>query len=402
LFEISILCVNNLIKLDKNGLFSESNECDQNIFKYYDSIVVRDNKTEWYESRPIWSPILFEQLNFIGELVLIENINLETLCELLVLDYFNLVINSINNNNISKIRIPKSGYSINEHKWVPMKIKNSRLDSNFTAIESLEETLSLIVPTKFTKENEIYYLYAFLDSVSKFIDISNIKEIILIHDKKYISEFVNISFHFNRLNIVSVEYTGDFNFSRVLNLGIKNATGKYLAILNDDIFFTQSINFMHVIDHLEHDGFDIVGFNLLYPNSIILQHAGLEYRNREPQHYLKGSQISILDKISNPCRETSGSTGAFLVMGKCTFDKFGYFDEDFPNDFGDVEYMLRVKLQKGNIIICSVPGIHHFESISRGVSNLGDLNSKLKLLSNKYENLPIRDDYLFTPFDFEL
>jgi GT2 family glycosyltransferase len=381
---------------------SGSPEGDHNIFKYYDSIVVREDKTEWYESRPIWSPILFEQLDFIGELVLIENINLETLVELLVLDYLNLVKTSINNLNLLKIRIPKSGYSINENKWVPMKIKNSRLDSNFKAIETLERTLSLIVPTKFTKENEIYYLNAFLDSVSKFINNSYIKEIILVHDKKYSSEFVDISIHFNQLNIVSVEYSGVFNFSRVLNLGIKNAAGKYLAILNDDILFTESINFMHVIEHLEYDGFDVIGFNLLYPNSLSLQHAGLEYRNREPQHYLKGSQISILDKINNPCRETSGSTGAFLVMGKSAFNKFGYFDEDFPNDFGDVEYMLRVKLQKGNIIICSVPGIHHFESISRGVSNLRDLNSKLKLLSKKYEYLPIRDDYLFTPFDFEL
>jgi GT2 family glycosyltransferase len=397
-FKFSILCIRSMVLLDNNGILIESNTPGSQSLKYFDSIVVAKDRTAWYESRPLWSPLLYRQLDYIGEVVVIENIDASKFIVSLVSSFESLVRDNIDN---QVVRIPNSGYFIDEINWIPLQNKRENSLDNLRKLDSLEGSLTIIIPTRFTKNKNIYFLEECLNSIAKCIDVKYISKILLVHENEHASEFDKIAENFDGIKVKSLKYSGKFNFSQVLNDGIKQTLTRYVVILNDDIFFRDIVDVEHIVRHLEEDKVDIIGFNLVYPNSFVLQHAGLEYRNREPQHYLKGTLISVLDKIHNPCRETSGTTGALLFMLKETIDKYGYFDEDFPNDYGDVEYMIRVNSRGGKVIICSATGIHHFESISRGNTDLNELNLNLQRLVDKCGELPDRDEYLFTPFDFE-
>ena len=61
-------------------------------------------------------------------------------------------------------------------------------------------------------------------------------------------------------------------------------------ILNDDVVFFDYCDITHAIKHFESNEIKAVGFNMLYSNTDKLQHAGIEYRDGEPQHFLQGTK----------------------------------------------------------------------------------------------------------------
>jgi GT2 family glycosyltransferase len=85
-----------------------------------------------------------------------------------------------------------------------------------------------------------------------------------------------------------------------------------------------------------------------------------------------------------------------LYLKKSLFSKIGKFDENYPLDYGDIDFMLRLKKFGYQTIICnSVTGVH-LESATRGISSIQNLKSDLNLLLENNEKLTIRDNFLIT------
>jgi GT2 family glycosyltransferase len=169
-------------------------------------------------------------------------------------------------------------------------------------------------------------------------------------------------------------------------------------VLNDDIKFTSKINIEHIFQHFDVTNISILGFNLVYPN-LLIQHAGLEYRYGEPQHFLKGSELAFLYPSHFICREVSGVTAACCFLRKSDFENIGCFDESFANDYNDVDLMIRLNNIENRSILCNEIVAIHFESQTRGVTPITEIRDSLSRLIKKHGELPKRDPYLYTPFE---
>ena len=78
-----------------------------------------------------------------------------------------------------------------------------------------------------------------------------------------------------------------FNFSKMCNIGVEKAKGEYVLLLNDDMEAVEDswLSRMAGQASLKHVG--AVGAKLLYPNSTLIQHAGITNTVSGPGHKLK-------------------------------------------------------------------------------------------------------------------
>lgn len=110
----------------------------------------------------------------------------------------------------------------------------------------------------------------------------------------------------------------DFNFSRMCNLGVSEAKGEYILLLNDDMEAIQDSWLTRMMGQaaLEHVG--SVGSKLLYPNSTLIQHTGISNTISGPGHKLKKMEdtVSYYYGRNRFIYDMIGVTGACLLMKK--------------------------------------------------------------------------------------
>ncbi len=175
-----------------------------------------------------------------------------------------------------------------------------------------------------------------------------------------------------------------FNFSKMCNLGAQEAKGNYLLFLNDDMEILQQDWLLKLLEKavLPHAG--AVGAKLLYPDSDLIQHAGITNIKVGPVHkllkhhdensYYHGQNRHIYDMI--------GVTAACLLVSKEKFREAGCFYEGLQVSYNDVDFCFTLyELGYYNIFRGDV-ALYHHESFSRGDDNLSD-EKWLRLLQEK-------------------
>jgi glycosyltransferase involved in cell wall biosynthesis len=71
-----------------------------------------------------------------------------------------------------------------------------------------------------------------------------------------------------------IPYDATFNYSRICNLGVEEASGEYIVLLNSDIEITSDNWIETLLAHAQQPASGAVGAKLLYPDHTI-QHAGI-------------------------------------------------------------------------------------------------------------------------------
>ena len=385
------LLIRNNSKIIFDSKLLEKFEINVREIIYGDSIVQTGEKY-WYEARPIFSTIHLSNQDYLGDIVL-ANFDLES---------FEKVRESVSEGFLS---VDKVDYAISKRYSKSLNQLNVPIlfDLETKKIASLDKinikpSVSVIIPTDFKKSKN----YGIEKSILSLLRITtNINfEIVLIYHKKKRNEFIQLLSKFrNTTSIEGLEYDEDFNFSKVINLGVDTSKHEIIFLMNDDIILDNSSDLNHLISHLEFEkNLGSVGIRLFDEFGKIL-HAGLEYRNGEPQHFLKGSEINFLKNAHEVCREVSGCTGAFLAFTKSNFYKVGKMNEYFPLDYNDVDLMLKNEENKLKNMICSKVSAIHAESLTRGKTGLHVLEEDLKRLTGIHGKLPQRDPFLYTPAD---
>ncbi len=171
-----------------------------------------------------------------------------------------------------------------------------------------------------------------------------------------------------------VEINQPFNFSRMINAGVKASDSDVLLLLNNDIEFKHPGVLRQALDFAVRPEIGIVGSKLLYPDGTV-QHAGvlLEYHPREclvrAMHVGRGSAARSPGYLGqNACtRNYQAVTGAFMMIRREVFEEVGGFDEvALPIEFNDVDFCLRVREAGYKIVCLPLDGVVHHESASRG------------------------------------
>jgi len=172
----------------------------------------------------------------------------------------------------------------------------------------------------------------------------------------------------SRIKIVT--YEGDFNYSRINNLGVAYATGDYVLLLNND---TQVITpgwMEELLMYAQREDVGAVGAKLYFGDRAI-QHAGVvigmgAHGTAGHPHY-KHNYLD-LGYMGRLCyaQNVSAVTGACLLVKKSLYEQVGGLDETFAVSLNDVDFCLRLrKLGKLNVFT-PFAELYHYESKSRG------------------------------------
>ena len=168
-----------------------------------------------------------------------------------------------------------------------------------------------------------------------------------------------------------IEAAGEFNFSRLINLGARHARGSIFLLLNNDVEIINSDCLVELVSQVSRPEVGIVGARLWYPNGA-LQHGGvilgaggvashIDSIRREDPGYFARQHLT---------QDFCAVTAACLMVRREVFEKLGGFDESrLPVTFNDVDFCLRARELGWRVIYTPYAELTHHESVSRGVEN---------------------------------
>ncbi|MGE4482026.1 glycosyltransferase family 2 protein [Acidocella sp.] len=196
----------------------------------------------------------------------------------------------------------------------------------------------------------------------------------------------------NTENTRVLRITEPFNYSRINNIGAREARHEFLLFMNNDVFVSDPDWLRRMLDEmLADEQVGAVGAKLLYPDGSV-QHAGVVLGvGGVADHAFRGIAGDAPGYMAHAiaAQEVSAVTAACMLARKSAFEAVGGFDErELSVAFNDVD--LCVKLRQVGMKIVFMPDAvaEHRESVSRG----DDFDHE-KLARFMFENEVMRQRY---------
>lgn len=160
----------------------------------------------------------------------------------------------------------------------------------------------------------------------------------------------------------------DFNFSKMINLGVSKARGDYLLLLNDDCEVIQDDWMLNMLGQAQLPHVGAVGAKLLYPGSDLIQHAGVTNLTAGPAHKLQrdSDAHSYYYGRNRFCYDYIGVTAACMMVPRAVFEEAGGFDEGLRVAFNDVDFCFKLHERGRYLVMRNDVVLYHHESLSRG------------------------------------
>ncbi len=192
---------------------------------------------------------------------------------------------------------------------------------------------------------------------------------------------------------------GPFNFSRLINFGVRQARGPIVALLNDDIEVEDPDWLREMVSQLLQKGVGAVGARLWYPANTI-QHGGIILICGVAAHshwYLPRGAHGYFNRAILQ-QNFSAVTGACLIVRKQLFEELGGFDEqNLAVSFNDVDFCLRIGQRGLRIVWTPYANLWHHESASRGRQRTAEEHARFMrethFIQEKWTALLLRDPY---------
>lgn len=232
--------------------------------------------------------------------------------------------------------------------------------------------ISIVIPNK----DHVEDLKRCISSIEEKSTYDNYEIIVVENNSetKEIKDYYELLKDDPRVKVVT--YTGSFNYPAINNFGVKETTGEYILLLNND---TQviTVNWMEeMLMYAQREDVGAVGAKLYYGDKTI-QHAGVviglgAHRTAGHTHYKQHREnLGYMGRLCY-AQDVTAVTGACLLVKKSLFEKVGGLDESFAISLNDVDFCL--KLRKLGLLNVFTPfaELYHFESISRGLDDQGE------------------------------
>jgi GT2 family glycosyltransferase len=154
----------------------------------------------------------------------------------------------------------------------------------------------------------------------------------------------------------------NLGFAGGTNLGAKEAQGKYLVFLNNDMLVLPGALRALVDSVRASDAIGIVSGRLLFADCTI-QHAGVVFDTAlHPNHVFRGFPAEHPFVLVR--RELQAVTGACMILERGLFESVGRLDEGFRNGFEDLDLCMKVRDAGKQVIYDPNVLLFHFESMS--------------------------------------
>ncbi len=248
--------------------------------------------------------------------------------------------------------------------------------------------VSIIIPSKDNPE----VLEQCLASIAGHTDYGNYEVVVVDNgsseeNKKKIEEMARQVEHTGSMKKIIYCYQPmEFNFSKMCNIGAKEASGELLLFLNDDIEISEAVKqnpnltapvsqWLSILAgqaQVSYTG--AVGCKLYYPGGIQFQHAGVLNLPIGPGHCLYGMGDDLNYYYGRNLLDYNfcAVTGACLMVERKKFDEAGGFDEELVVAYNDVALCFSLlELGYHNVLRNDVALVHH-ESVSRGLDRASE------------------------------
>lgn len=165
--------------------------------------------------------------------------------------------------------------------------------------------------------------------------------------------------------LIWVDYDLPFNFSDKIAKGRAASNGQVLLLLNDDMEVVSQDFIEELIGLALDPGVGAVGARLLLADGR-LQHIGHRYADGT-FHLFAGydGDYAGPENMCRVTRECIGVTAACLAIRAEVFDEVGGMALDFPNNFNDVDFSLRLRERGLRNLVTPHAVLFHFESVTR-------------------------------------
>jgi GT2 family glycosyltransferase len=229
-------------------------------------------------------------------------------------------------------------------------------------------TVSVIVPTVGSSgavwgRSRVFVLDALRDVIER--SSYKVNEIVVVVDPRTPQAVVDEAEAIGgaRLRVVAGE--GSFSFSGAVNRGVAHARGELVLFLNDDVQVIDEDFLETMVGLTQADDVGAVGCRLLYGDGT-LQHAGHVY-NGGAFHVFhgRGTEEPGPNGLLLVDREVSGVTAACMLVKRDVFEEVGGFSRQFPLNYNDVDFCLKVRRQGYRILYTPHASLYHFESATR-------------------------------------
>lgn len=237
--------------------------------------------------------------------------------------------------------------------------------------------VSIIIPNK----DYISTLKVCLKSIDKLTTYENY-EIIIVENNSEQQETFEYYKKIDGKNKIKVVYypEKEFNYSKIINFGVKNSTGEYIVQLNNDTELLTKNWLEEMLGFAQREDVGAVGAELFYPDKTI-QHAGIIIGiGGVAGHVFKNIPHNMHGYFSKDAmiQNMSAVTAACIMTPKSIYDEVGYMDEKFKVAFNDVDFCLKIR-EKGKLIVYN-PYVQflHYESKSRGFEDTPEKQARFK------------------------
>ena len=229
--------------------------------------------------------------------------------------------------------------------------------------------VSIIIPTRGTSGSVAGRESTFVvDAVRSIADRStwqNLEFVVVADDatpQKVIEELIAVAGEKLRL----VRWSKHFDFSAKINRGAAFAAGEYLLLLNDDVELVSPDWIETMVGLAQQTGVGLVGALLLFEDGTV-QHGGHLYRQSWAGHIAPGWNRADDDLLASlrVTREVSGVTAACALVSAQNFERVGGLSREFPGNYNDVDFSLKVRSLGLSAIWSPDAVLHHYESKSR-------------------------------------
>ncbi|MGN1299287.1 MAG: glycosyltransferase [Candidatus Scatovivens sp.] len=351
----------------------------------YINILLKNRYNPFF--KPDFSPDTLRSFNYIGnffvvkkDIVLkIKNINLENIYDII----FKCTESSKCIEHVKKILYHSLELEENTNVTDKIAIKNQidRLGLNgnvrngyITNTYKIDYKLvkmplvSIIIPNK----DEIEILHKCINSILEKTTYNNYEIIIIENnseDEKTFEYYEKLKEN-KKIKILEYKEKG-FNYSKIINYGVKQAKGEYIIQLNNDTEIITKNWIEQMISYVQREDIGAVGVKLLYPDKTV-QHSGTilglggiaghacaNLRRFEKGYFFRNITI----------QNVSAVTGACMMCKKSIYYEVNFMNEDLSVAFNDVDFCMKIRKLNKLIIYTPFVELIHYESKTRGEEN---------------------------------
>jgi len=189
----------------------------------------------------------------------------------------------------------------------------------------------------------------------------------------------------DNVKILDLKKTEGFNFSHLVNEGVRASGGEYLLLLNNDTEVITRGFIEELLMYAQRPDVGACGGKLYYEDYSI-QHAGIvlglgAHRTAGHTHYrLSKDNLGYMGRLCY-AQNVTAVTGACLMVSRADFDRVGGFDEDFAVALNDVDFCLKLRREGLLNVFTPFAELFHYESASRG----SDVEGAEKEKADRYD-----------------